>query len=137
MTQPDPRALIEAATPLPWRIDRAPDGHTYGSIVAECAGSFVWAKGNGNDFGDEEIAALIGSRDAALIVYAVNNLPALLDVAEALERLLVRLDEVYAAHEFQAVWVSAQNHLGPYVGPKWSDEQDAAREALARLKESR
>lgn len=112
----DPRALIEAATPLPWgQID-----HPLGQIVA----------GPPKSNGKRNKVALtpgmtpegVAKADAALIVYAVNNLPALLDVADLFEK-----DRRW--------W---HNHL--HGGRKWDTCSETscteAREALDRLKES-
>jgi hypothetical protein len=80
MTIEEIKQALEAATPLPWEVDASCD---YGTAVCE----------NGNSF----IAAWTRSvhrqnyphrANARLIVEAVNNLPALLKVAEAAQDLL-------------------------------------------------
>jgi hypothetical protein len=66
--------------------------------------------------------------DANLIVAAVNALPALLDVAEAAQALVNRLDDSIAGADLEA-WDA------PYriPAPEFNAEHDAARSALARL----
>lgn len=49
----------------------------------------------------------------------------------ALEKLIKRLDFVHADGMYQSVWTLHQIHMGPYHGPRYVNELDAARAALA------
>lgn len=149
MTQPDPRApingqppkfpavdpryLIKAATPLPWTHGRTHwrrQQSDWWGIFAPASGRLPMLS-----MPPKAVAYLEDERidhaDAALVVYAVNNLPALLDVAEALQQLA----DAATALENRAIRSSGEFHV-------WAEERmltdarDEAREALARLKES-
>ena len=74
-----------------------------------------------------DAGAGIDLESARLAVYAVNNLPALLDVAEALERLL--------ANPYGCRFCDA-GVLRKFQPHDDNCEWEQAREALARLKES-
>lgn len=139
MGQTDPRDLIEAATPLPWyakdgelswqlfgadkpmglQILKAPKQHPH---QAE-----YWPK----------------PTDAALIVYAVNHLPALLDVADALERLLGEaIDDLLAESAIDRIDINGDYMLDAGGDDptgsraRFSERLNEARRALARLQES-
>ena len=49
--------------------------------------------------------------------------------AEALNGLVHRLDEVHADPAYQSVWTLSQLHNGPYKGPQYVEELEAARRA--------
>lgn len=77
MTLPELRALLERATPGPWRTQ-------------ECsAGGLILLR----DCRYQTHLQVVPEADAALIAAAVNALPALLDAVEAAERLR-KLDAV-------------------------------------------
>ena len=122
-------SLLARATPPPWRIDRPPDGQTYGSVVADCAGAFVWANGNRNDFGDEDVARLIGTDDAALIVHLRNR-------AEDYEAAFAALDALahaVTALENRSIASAGEFHV-------WAEERlvtearDEAQRVLRRIR---
>src|SRR4030095_1692932 len=56
---------------------------------------------------------------------------------EALRRLVTRLDAVHADEAYSGVWVLHQAYVGPYAGPTYTAELDAARAALAEEVEDR
>ncbi len=102
---PDLRALLDAATPGPWRVE--PNGKDW---------AWTYAR-------DSMVAGSIPA-DAALIVAAVNALPALLAVLDA----AIEAQEVVVYHNFgiPTGWVLA--------GEK---EMDALRAALAAWEEGK
>ena len=111
----DPRDLISAATPLPW--------FRQATLL------------HGPDHGGIDIGPLRGEiydePDAALIVYSVNNLPALLDVADALERLMAFNSQHSTRCAAPLFGTPTKCDCG-MVGAR-----NDARKALARLQESR
>jgi hypothetical protein len=50
---------------------------------------------------------------------------------EALENLVNKLTEIHGNSEYQSVWIMSQMHNGPYVGPSYEGELNAAKAALA------
>jgi hypothetical protein len=48
----------------------------------------------------------------------------------ALRALVARLDAVHADPRYAMVWQLSQLHCGPYVGPQYIGELEAARHAL-------
>ncbi len=48
----------------------------------------------------------------------------------ALDALYRKLCKVHADPHYEAVWTTAQNHLGPYCGESYASELQAAYEAL-------
>lgn len=58
----------------------------------------------------------------------VNPLETIRDRAAA---LVAKLDQVHADKRFEAVWDTAQAHLGPYTGPSYTAELNALDLALA------
>ena len=61
----------------------------------------------------------------------INELEQRISTLEAALRGLVdRLDIVHADSKYRAVWTLHMIHNGPYDGPKYKDELDAARKAL-------
>lgn len=49
---------------------------------------------------------------------------------QALEALVDRLDAVHESPVYQAVWLVAQQHIGPYKGPTYKEALDHARAVL-------
>lgn len=49
----------------------------------------------------------------------------------ALRRLVNRLEEIHADKSYQSVWTINQIHVGPYTGPTYAKEFEAARAALS------
>lgn len=56
--------------------------------------------------------------------------PKIIELCEALEGLIQKLDAVHADPKYMTVWRIAQLHQGPYDGPKYTDEFARARRAL-------
>ena len=54
-------------------------------------------------------------------------------MAEALKALLDQLDAVHADPRYRSVWEVSQLHVGPYNGPTYTAEYEAARAALAAM----
>ena len=120
----DPRDLIEAATPLPWRIVPWKDGYLIKGPKGTRFEHTIIV-----DYSDpEDVGAELA--DARLILAAANHLPALLDVADALERLAPKdALETLGDDELVSVsWPDVHYRVGDYRN---------ARRALARLRESR
>lgn len=55
---------------------------------------------------------------------------ALYELRTALGNLIKQLDFVHGSPEFRSVWTVSHIHVGPYDGPKYEDELNAARVAL-------
>lgn len=55
-----------------------------------------------------------------------------LELRNALEQLLAKLDAIEAHPEFKSVFTLHMIHGGRYAGPNWKDEYEAARAALAK-----
>jgi hypothetical protein len=80
------KALAEAATPGPWRasINEPPAGGHY-PVTAE----------NGDDIADCLISNPLARQNAALIAYARDDVPALVNEVERARRLLLWLSSAY------------------------------------------
>ena len=48
-----------------------------------------------------------------------------------LDALITRLEFIHESPEYKNVWICSHNHLGPYTGPKYVKELEAAKEALS------
>jgi hypothetical protein len=53
------------------------------------------------------------------------------EVHSALANLVAKLNEVHRDPRFRSVWTVNQIHVGPYSGPTYTEELDAAEAALA------
>lgn len=62
-----------------------------------------------------------------------TSIPALLRVAEAARKLLLRLEVVHSDPDYQAVWALSQLHGGQYAGPTYTEEKAALDTALSTL----
>lgn len=84
-TRPDVQAMIEAATPLPWRQSGTPE-HPHWYI----SGPDTLVHGPWLQAYDDTVQETKDrwNADAALIVYAVNHLPQYEAVAAALEQVI-------------------------------------------------
>lgn len=95
------------------------------------------------DPGSTSIAALLNMRQSLNIddfQHARKTLSgdgstvlAVVDKATILTKTLLAIHEDARYH---AVWVCANNHIGPYVGPTYTNEMAALVEALDQLQES-
>lgn len=56
--------------------------------------------------------------------------PARDEVREAAERLRNKMRATYADPRYMNVWATAQERLGPYTGPDWTEEAKALDAAL-------
>lgn len=66
-----------------------------------------------------------------------KDVPALCDLVDTLVEVLrsfvTKLDIIHADPQYMNVWHCAHNHIGPYRGPQYIDESEAARDTLASL----
>lgn len=53
----------------------------------------------------------------------------------AAEALVARLEYIHNDLAYQAVWILFQNHVGPYRGPKYSEEFAVAKAAIASARQ--
>ena len=56
------------------------------------------------------------------------------ELSRALDTLITKMDSVHADPRYVSVWGISQMHIGPYDGPEYDAELNAAREALVRVK---
>lgn len=122
-----PRDLIKAATPLPWRLVPWNDGYLVKGPQGTRFEHTILV-----DYSDpEDVSAELA--DARLILAAVNNLPALLDVADALERLLDEFDYWTSEPRPAIDGGTVRLHKFGEVQPEMERKYEQARAALARL----
>lgn len=88
--------------------------------AVDCA-TIVWV--------DEQLAALRAENEALKKAEREK-----VELAEALRNLVTRLDFIHADPTYAGVWQISQLHFGPYTGPTYTAELDAARAALAAHK---
>lgn len=114
------RALLEKATPNPWGIEQGSDCAWVGPLRHDGKVAAIACKCDGgpeSGYNDKHTARL--SANAALIVAAVNALPALLSAAEELERVKAELREaerfiVNAVAEMGAAAPHLDTHADSY-----------------------
>ncbi len=76
------------------------------------------------------VAYDLDRRDAVQLAMSINALPALLDMAEASQKLSAALTACDPYFQTSAVLMQ---RFGPYTGPTFGAEHEALRAALARL----
>lgn len=148
MTKPDfdftkLDALREKASKGPWAMARAKfkiDGEFDYAITSDKFENWPGPKCIAETFGraGPDIRP-DAEANAAFIVAIENEYPALRAMAEGYEEMLGALKDLVSAitrcHDdegFRTVWTISQLHIGPYAGPQYVNEFQAAKAVLAK-----
>lgn len=105
--------------------------------TADCAGGKGHEKPNGRMAWSITLSGVDGPRYidlsvAPIVATPTASAPQVTEaMVEAATALVAKLDAVHADPKYGAVWAIAQAHYGQYDGPKYEDELNTLRAALA------
>lgn len=117
--------LARKATPGPWKQHLVDDTTVVAKDFDVCC---TFPSGGLDD--EVDFTATIEQHEINAAFIAAANPQRIIELCEALEGLIQKLDAVHADPKYMTVWQIAQLHQGPYDGPKYTDELARARRAL-------